>query len=347
MTVDPIISIIIPVYNRSILVAEAVNSVLAQTNPNWELIVVDDGSTDNTWEVLESYAAKDKRIRIFKRDREPKGASTCRNIGISKVSGRYLMFIDSDDLITDNCIDYRLHKIKDYPGYDAWIFPTGIFREKPGDTNLQWNRLKADEKDLVRFLNMDMPWDISGPIWKLDRFSKKKWFDEYAQSIQDWEFHTKQLIKGFSYLKIDDGKSSIQTFYRKSENHESISKKFYEKEKLINRTSVFQSVLKSLFSKTELSTQERIAANRLITRLSLKMVEKDLKTEASELSELLYFSGYGSKLFKEIFRFYLNSKSKKTFFNQIFEFILYRLLNKGYLFDPPSSFFMREPIKNL
>ena len=49
----PIVSIIIPVYNRPVLVAEAIESVLAQTNPNWELIVVDDGSTDKTWEVLE------------------------------------------------------------------------------------------------------------------------------------------------------------------------------------------------------------------------------------------------------------------------------------------------------
>ncbi|MDP1069351.1 glycosyltransferase family 2 protein, partial [Klebsiella pneumoniae] len=63
----PIVSIIIPVYNRPVLVAEAIESVLAQSNPNWELIVVDDGSTDHTWEVLESYAAKDERIRVFKR----------------------------------------------------------------------------------------------------------------------------------------------------------------------------------------------------------------------------------------------------------------------------------------
>ena len=108
----PIVSIIIPVYNRPTLVAEALDSVLAQTNPNWECIVVDDGSTDNTWQVLEEYAKKDDRIRVYKRDREPKGANRCRNMGAELAKSNYLFFLDSDDLIGETFIETRKNILK-------------------------------------------------------------------------------------------------------------------------------------------------------------------------------------------------------------------------------------------
>ena len=77
----PLISIIIPTYNRACILPQALNSVMAQTYEHWECIVVDDGSTDDTLTVLEVYNKKDKRIKYFKRQRKPKGAPTCRNIG--------------------------------------------------------------------------------------------------------------------------------------------------------------------------------------------------------------------------------------------------------------------------
>lgn len=76
------ISIVIPVYNRPALVAECLDSVIAQTYHNWECVVVDDCSTDNTMDVLQSYSSKDERIRVCKRDREPKGATGTANLKI-------------------------------------------------------------------------------------------------------------------------------------------------------------------------------------------------------------------------------------------------------------------------
>ena len=77
-----LVSIIIPTYNREHLIGETLNSIIAQTHTNWECIVVDDGSTDNTEEVLKNYKEKDKRFIFLKRpDNLPKGANTCRNIG--------------------------------------------------------------------------------------------------------------------------------------------------------------------------------------------------------------------------------------------------------------------------
>lgn len=73
-----LISIIIPVFNRQELITDCFNSIIAQTYDNWECIVVDDGSSDTTCDVVKSYAQKEQRIKVFKRDKKPKGAPSCR-----------------------------------------------------------------------------------------------------------------------------------------------------------------------------------------------------------------------------------------------------------------------------
>jgi glycosyltransferase involved in cell wall biosynthesis len=90
---DPTVSVVIPTYNRSTLVIEAVESVLDQSYADHELLVVDDGSTDETAERLSTY--KD-RMRLYRQ--ENLGASAARNLGIRRARGRYLAFLDSDDL---------------------------------------------------------------------------------------------------------------------------------------------------------------------------------------------------------------------------------------------------------
>ncbi|MFY0599376.1 MAG: glycosyltransferase [Cyclobacteriaceae bacterium] len=99
---NPLISVIIPVFNRETLIREAIESVLSQSYTNWECIVVDDGSTDGTKEVVKGLVKSSDKISFFERIREPKGAPTCRNIGIEHAKGNYLQFLDSDDvLLTD------------------------------------------------------------------------------------------------------------------------------------------------------------------------------------------------------------------------------------------------------
>lgn len=87
-------SIIIPTYNRAHLISRAIDSVLRQTLSTWELIIVDDGSTDNTYEVLQRYLS-DPRIKYFKKANS--GAAESRNFGVNKTTQRYITFLDSDD----------------------------------------------------------------------------------------------------------------------------------------------------------------------------------------------------------------------------------------------------------
>lgn len=94
---EPLVSIIVPVYNTSSYLPKCIYSLINQTYSNIEIILVNDGSTDNSLEVLKEFARKDKRIKVL--NQENKGVSAARNLGIENATGIYIMFVDSDDRI--------------------------------------------------------------------------------------------------------------------------------------------------------------------------------------------------------------------------------------------------------
>lgn len=91
------LSIIVPVYNVEQYIAECIDSVLAQTYKDWELILVDDGSTDNSGNICDEYTRKDSRIKVIHKENE--GLSSSRNTGLDNISGKFVTFVDSDDVI--------------------------------------------------------------------------------------------------------------------------------------------------------------------------------------------------------------------------------------------------------
>ena len=105
-----LVSIIIPVFNREKVLKETLDSVLNQSYPYWECIVVDDGSMDSTTDIMNTYASRDERFSFYSRldTIKPKGVSACRNIGIEKAKGDFIIFLDSDDLLAPNCLDNRI-----------------------------------------------------------------------------------------------------------------------------------------------------------------------------------------------------------------------------------------------
>ena len=104
------ISIIVPVYNTEKFVIRALKSISNQTYKNIEIIVVNDGSTDNSLEIVEKYANDDTRIKVY--SKKNGGLSSARNFGISKANGKYIMFIDSDDFIDSIMVESMSEGIK-------------------------------------------------------------------------------------------------------------------------------------------------------------------------------------------------------------------------------------------
>lgn len=95
----PLVSIIMPVYNTGKYLDKSIGSVIQQIYENWELIVVDDGSTDNSISIIQSFAQKDQRIQLYINESDQHGPGIARNIGLDHLRGKYTYFIDSDDWI--------------------------------------------------------------------------------------------------------------------------------------------------------------------------------------------------------------------------------------------------------
>lgn len=96
-------SIIVPVYNAERYIERCIESVLSQTRANWELLLIDDGSTDRSWEILDKYAKREEKIRIFRQ--ENAGPGIARNRGIQEAKGDWLAFLDSDDYLSEDYLD--------------------------------------------------------------------------------------------------------------------------------------------------------------------------------------------------------------------------------------------------
>lgn len=116
-----LVSVIIPVYNRANLLAYTLDSIAEQTYTNWECIIVDDGSVDDTLTIAKSYENKDSRFKVFTRPNYlTKGANSCRNFGFKKVSGEYIKWFDSDDLMEPKHIEISVEALE-IGGYDFVI----------------------------------------------------------------------------------------------------------------------------------------------------------------------------------------------------------------------------------
>ncbi|MDQ0784203.1 glycosyltransferase family 2 protein [Chryseobacterium sp. W4I1] len=110
---SPKISIIVPCYNQASYLDECLQSIMDQTFTDWECIIVNDGSTDHTEETVERWTEKDSRFQYI--SKENGGISSARNAGLERASGKYIQFLDSDDLLNKKKIEKSLSGSKEYP----------------------------------------------------------------------------------------------------------------------------------------------------------------------------------------------------------------------------------------
>lgn len=110
------ISVIMPVYNSERYISEAIDSICNQSYENWELLIVNDGSTDHTAKIINDYAKKDSRIRVFHKKNQ--GVSLTRNYALNQIRGEYVTFIDSDDVYHVERLERMLHVFEQHLNCD-------------------------------------------------------------------------------------------------------------------------------------------------------------------------------------------------------------------------------------
>ncbi len=211
------ISIIIPNHNKAQYVAETLASVKAQSFLDWEAIIVDDASTDGSVAVIEKFIESDSRFKLI-RNAECKGGSAARNVGIKNAIGNYVMFLDSDDVLTQDCLQRRYDVISKDLSLDCVIASMGLMKDEVQIASRQWVPHGTREEMLRAFLAHKMPFSVMQPLWRKSFVDRLGGFDEKYPRLQDVEFHTRamfetdfkcQILEGQSdcYYRIDDDRA--------------------------------------------------------------------------------------------------------------------------------------------
>ena len=168
-------SIIIPTFNRANLIHIPIKSVIEQSYNDWELIIVDDGSTDHTKQVVQAF--KDDRIQYFYKKNEER--SIARNFGIAKANGKYLCFLDSDDYYLPNHLDIHFKNIQKY-NYPVASFFSGSFMESNGKKEIDIHLFANDDpiRDLWKYGFNLLPFSYHKDIFLTNKLDPRLVFME-------------------------------------------------------------------------------------------------------------------------------------------------------------------------
>lgn len=220
------VSIIIPHYNRSVLLKQTVDSVITQTSNDWELIIVDDGSDEKEFAAIKLLSEKESRIVVLKRGSPNKGPSACRNEGVAASKGKYLIFLDSDDLLESFCIEQRLHLMNQQPELDMGIFLMAEFTHVKADSTKIYNHQSTHDNRVNCFLEGYNPWAVTCPLWNKAFFLQCGGFDESFFYMEDPELHIRALLEeGMLYKTFYDFPADC---YYRVNFHDDTKKNFYE-----------------------------------------------------------------------------------------------------------------------
>lgn len=195
------VSVIIPAYNMEKYLGKSLDSVIAQTYKNLEVIIVDDGSMDTTLEIAQRYAMADKRIKVY--HKENGGVSSARNHGIEQATGEYIFFFDPDDLMEVYCIEVLVRAMEDAGAdmvscqYSRWD-DAGTRLEDYGF--IVGERVFSSEKDRISFLIKELlDYHVGFEVWdklfKTDIIKEKNVrFPDKCRIGEDLAFNIKYLM---------------------------------------------------------------------------------------------------------------------------------------------------------
>lgn len=238
-----LVSIITPNYNSASYINETHNSITNQSYSNWEWLIIDDGSIDDSPKIINEIVKQDNRVHWFKRQQLPKGASVCRNIGIENAKGDYILFLDADDILAPLCIEERVKKMEENPLIDFGVFKMGVFTNQTEDSTRNVNLFSFNrDAYLNMFLSYQLPWAITCGFWK-QKFIKQNniRFSEQYQRLQDPEFHSKLLMQYHPEFKVFDD-SETDCYYRQP----------HAKNKPVNEASLLKTTQSILLYYTEM-----------------------------------------------------------------------------------------------
>ncbi|WP_443937984.1 glycosyltransferase family 2 protein [Pedobacter sp. MW01-1-1] len=203
------ISIVIPVHNNAKFLERALNSVTDQTANNWECIIVDDHSIDESANIYKKFTQFDKKFKVFINNK--KGGNAARNYGVRKSTAVNIMFLDADDELKPDCISERILTIKEKPLSDMYVFSTEI-----SDGLIitgKFNRPIANYQTFLSFfIAHRIPWHTSSVVWNRGFLNRIGCWNENFERLQDIDLNIRALL---TKPKIVFGSEIADSIYHK------------------------------------------------------------------------------------------------------------------------------------
>lgn len=216
------VSVIMPTYNRKNMIGRAIESVLNQTFKDYELIIVDDGSTDGTEENLRKIVKENSRIYYFKQ--ENKGPSSARNFGISKAKGNYLAFLDTDNIWHPNFLEVMMDVLEKNPDYMMAYGSQNLLLVSPskkGELSIIARKVRSEKYNSIRLTNENFI-DVNSVVLRTKVFDELGGFDESLKSLEDWDLFARIAIRHpFKIMHVDQ----VLMDYYYSENFDTVTNK--------------------------------------------------------------------------------------------------------------------------
>jgi len=315
------VTVIIPCFNNGVLLTEMIGCISRQTITNWELIVVDDQSTDSSPNIVKEFEKNDKRIKLIVRNREPKGSATCRNIGFENAQGEYIMHLDADDLISDTCLEHRVKFLNqnldiDYASFPAKSFVNSRNKEEFILGDGTWGM--GTNKDLLScFLTVNYPFSGWTNIYRKKSIVKLPW-DENVKIYTDFSFIVPCILHGLKHKFSNT--SNFDYYYRINYGSNNMCTSFVKPEKNKSTIYLFNKTLNSLSSKSDYKKRKKEFLQFVILHFE-RLVFDGKRKDLNIFLDFIY-----KQYHSQYILFYIVSKSTNTIKNKKFKRLIFLLL---------------------
>lgn len=261
---NPLVTIIMATYNRAHLIGETLVSIQNQTYPDWECLIVDDGSTDNTFETLKDFIVNDTRFQYFKRpETHQKGLPGCRNFGLDNAKGEFIIFFDDDDIVHPLNLEIGVRELHQsnfsFLRYLRDVF-FGAF-SYDFDMSKTYDWFVINKSHISQILKNEIPLNSCAVLWKKKCFENNQ-FVESLMYAEEWELYTRIISNGFK------GKSIEKVLFFGRKHPKSNTGEFYKNDPIRRKSKAdaIELIIKNLKDKKLLN----YSLLRYFVQLSLK-----------------------------------------------------------------------------
>ncbi len=202
---NPTVTIIMATYNRAHFILETLRSVQAQTFLDWECLIIDDGGTDNTMEVIAPILEQDTRFQNSKRpDTYSKGLPGCRNYGLDLAKGKYIIFFDDDDIPHPQNLECCVAELSksdiSFCRYIREVFVNDF--DYKFDYSKDYTSFHIDKQDIEKMLKNELQFNSCAVMWKASCFKSNR-YAEQLMFAEEWELYSRIVSSGFCGISIN------------------------------------------------------------------------------------------------------------------------------------------------